>query len=777
MNNRYPKCISLQLCIFFFFSLSSLTSHAEGSRELNSSLTGYRVFLSYAIPNTITPPFYGFYAITQQDTLIAQSALYVYAIAGERICVASSALGVMPANPGLIRVYRPDGTLHTTFSSAGSNGEGFITPGTGSKARENAGPYNLHNGVYSTVVSTSYYLPHVVTAGVGETGVWRVEFTSPNPSTPNGQYHNSGKWPTGNTPNSMLLASNDFEQRRDNVLISAFDISIVNSSNQLVLGRVFSEFLQLSNSRARFNLGSGAGATTILPGNSFDMQALTRDGLRYRIRIKDLSGDGYFLYADNSGLQKIDGQTPAYQSVQYQGTPCGTCPTIPLTGFRIFNPFKEAENAFETRHKLFFNTPDASMPATATSRGATTWLYPTPVSASNITLNHTLDGVPNPLSGTFTFNFPNLGIRYKLKLDLNRNGTYGDPGDYIVSGVTASGANAAYWNGLDSAGIAADVTLCYNAKLEFLAGELHIPFADVEHFRGGVEITRLNGSLPLPNDSIFWNDVPLQDNNNITSPVPPLPYLLFSKATGATQGVSSSGGYARRWEKQEISPIPPGYTTNPTHVNTGTDYGDNRYIDQWTLDTLESKVLTPLLCYFPAPLKILSFTATKETNAIRINWKAELEENFPSIFLVQRSFNGVDFETLDTIYQVNNNTSYVYKDYSYKKGRNQYRIEAITIAKKVFSKVVAINIGWDASKQGFTLYPSPVTDNLQISFTKEMPVGSTIKIINTAGMIVVQKPVDGEAATMNVTTLATGIYIAELQYPDGTSYRSRFIKN
>jgi Secretion system C-terminal sorting domain len=737
------SCIVITAVIFFV----PLLAGAEGSRELNSStsLSAHRVFLSYAIPNTTVSPYYGFYRITTQDTLLAQSAIYVYAKLNENILVSSSALGV---GVGAIKLTKPDGITVITFTAQGPGGAGFITPGTGSKARENAGPYGLFNGDVA-----NGYTPLVVIAD--QEGIWRVDFISPNPNTVNGAYMNSNKWPTGNTPNNTLpLANADFEQRRDNVLISAFDVTIT-SSGVVQYGRLFSEYLQLSNSRAS---KTGAGASAFYRDNIFEMQALTRDGFRYRIRVNGMCSDGFFLYADNTGVQQADGQTPAYQSTQIFA---GASPSL-----RIFNPFTENENAFETRHKLFFNIPDASMPATTTSKGATTWLYPTLISTGTITLSYTATGTPYPLSGNAQFNFPNIGIRYRIKFDLNRNGIFGDPGDYVLSGVTAQGMNNVYWDGRDSSGTPMSASNCYDAKLEFIAGEFHLPLADVEHFRGGIEIARLNGSGTVPNDTIYWNDIPLNDNNNIN--------LFFLKQT-PPQGVSSANGLQRRWEHQESSPFPAGYTGNPTHTGTF-QYGNDRYMDQWAVDTLESKILTPFICLNVLNNKITGISVIANANKTNLSWSVYLQQNMQGYFIVEHSLNNRSFSILDTVLFSGNTNTFSYTHSFPSPGKHYYRVIVKYPGSQTMSETVMTDI--KPETEILQVYPNPASSFIRIQLQEIVPSSESVVSVMSANGMVFKKMILKSAAISQISIheLPAGFYIIEVKTTANKIIHKSFIK-
>lgn len=734
--------VSQQLFLWLFLLVFS-SAKGEGSRELNSSTAplSYRVFLSYAELGAS----FGFYRVTPQDTLFAKSSIFVYANPGDSICVASSAIGI---GLGAILVFRPDGSVLRNYTTRPGD-TGFIRPGAGSKVREQNGPFGFYTGAIS-----NFYTPHVVVAT--EPGIYRVEFVSPNPNTSNGRYDGQTVFPSGNAPtNNSPLATADFQQTSNNVLISAWDVSIIRNGS-IQLGRVYSEYLQLSNGRALHN---SPPTPRVMPDNKFSMEALTRDGFRYRITYHGISGDGFSLFADNSGLQLADGQTPAYRSLQLN-------PSNPPTGFRIFNPFREPENAFETRHKLFFNTPDANMPATAAGSAGITWLNPNLVSAQEIDIVYALSGSPNPLSGQAIFDFPNIGIRYRLRLDLNQNGIFGDAGDFVLSGVTLPGTNLVPWNGLDSSGSQVSANFCYDMRLELIAGELHLPIIDAEHMRGGISVTRLNGSGTVPNDTIHWNDLPMNDMTH-------LPGFIRSTPLG---GLSSADGTVRRFEEQQTLPAsqPLGYTSNPTHA-TG-NYGDNKYLDQWTQDTLESRILSPFLCFVILPLRFLDVSVATEQNTHRIYWQmAELKAS--TVFEIQRSKDGLHFEKIAEMTARAGQSKF---EISTSRTRHKcfYRIRAISGGEVQTSRVLVTE--GDRSLTGnLQLQPNPAQNWLQVQLPEtDLNMAGTIRILDLSGQQVFSLLTgNGRNVQINITQLPAGLFIFEYRLKDGNVWREKFVKS
>lgn len=721
MKNRIHQAFNslrTSLCLLSLLSMAAIAV-AEGSRELNSSTNIYarRVFLSQGIGQTNGT---NWYKITSVDSIEARSNFYVYANTGDSISLASSALGI---GLGSIELIRPDGTQANLYTTAPLD-TGLIRAGAGSRLRELQGPFGLYGG-------GTGYIPRVFVAD--QPGIWIVRLLSPLPSSGASNY---SPFPP--------LANADFNQPNNNVLISAFDISIIHNGI-IQLGRAYANYMALTGGA----LSQGS-APKRYANQYFDLFVLTREGYRYDVSFHGLAPYGYFVYTDNVGIQLNDGVTPAYESIKYQ-------PTQP-TNRRIFIPDVDPETVYESKHKMFFNSPDITMPATATQNNATVWLYSVLVpSTYNTTVGFFLTGIPNQLAGDFSFDIPNFGVRYKLAIDLNNNQTFGDSSDVNLYGATSAGTNTISWDGLDGFGNAAGYG-CFNVRIEFIAGELHIPLADAENFRGGIQIKRLNGNGTLPDYQIHWNDLPLSDNNDD----PPGSYLKITPTLGvSSQFDASIDTSVRRWEFRESVPT-ENYTGNPTH-NT-VQYGDTRFMDQWAYDTLSSNIFVPLACYYPLAVYLKSFMVKNNHDSPELTWKFSQQPAAGTSFIVQRrSATDFQFATLTSIAVQQGKDQYTYKDLYPEANTYYYRIVMTEDdGKLVYSPVKTITI---SNKLNTRIFPNPVHDYLQIRAGKEIPV--SVKLYDQQGQAVRHLPVNQSLTMLDVKQLSNGIYLVEVLYKNG----------
>jgi Secretion system C-terminal sorting domain len=721
--------------------LFSSAIFAEGSRELNASTSvdAFRVFLSYTEPaGAAAPGVVGWYRVTDQDYIEAKNSFYVFARAGEKICLASSALGLGGQTTptfvrrGSIRLYSPFGILvmDTTRPDVATNA-GLMPAGVGSKLKENQGPFGLYSGGGGLG-----YKAIVYTVPIGGDGIYRVEMISPRSDQSSSEY---------SIPNPGLVprASADFNQYSNNACISAFDISVMNIQPHVVtglpdstlkLGRVYAEYMSLTGGRLErtINVTPAPNKEKYYYTQEYTLKILTYEGYRYDVSVDGMAPYGYFIYPDNVGVQLADGVTPAYESITYQ--------PLAVVNRRVFKP-SDPETSFERKHKMFLNEPDNAMPSTALSNNTLAWLYASYVASSyNYTLTYVLNQIPNPMSGWFRFDFPVDGVRYRITVDASNDNIFGNLNDTTLVGVTTTGINYLWWTGLDGNGaiVPSTAPTCLPVKIELLQGEMHIPLADVEMFRGGIQIKRINGGGTLPDYSIHWNDLPLNDNNNINP--------TYIKKT-PQYGVSSAS-FAHRWEKQEsiVNTIIVNATPVPTHT---TDYGDNRYIDNWAFDTTNSKIYNGFICFSLLNINFLSFTIHKD----QMQWELN-NSNVTGNFIVEHSNDGITYKSIGTVTSKANKMGYDFtKSSNFEQG--YFRIKLYTGTNTIYSKVMRVK---EATSE-ISLYPNPANDYIII--TSKDKGFKKLAIITIDGKIVMQKNIQNNEI-IKVKQLPQGSYVAQL---------------
>ncbi|WP_168199430.1 Calx-beta domain-containing protein [Pedobacter aquae] len=460
LNQELRDAFFKWISVFFLFWMGMCQfSFAEGSKDLivTGGGVGHRAFLLSTTTVSNNNPF---------PTL---GTVKVYVRAGEFIYLGSSAQQI---GNGRMNVRAPGGA---TYSSAAlAAGVGLIT----NKNQEDAGPLPNAGG----------YTPWILPVGVGQEGVWEIDFISPDVT--------AGQQSGINRTNANAA----WTQSSGSPGIAAFDVSVRNSANTaFVTGRAFTNIF----------VGSIGAFDANFTGK---FKILTKDGYQYDVDNNGQSGYVFSFFANNKGFKDALGN-PIYRSVN---TLTGTIP--------VQDP-RTLDTGTDITHKIFFNTPDASMPATAATPSGSTWLYTTPVSpqAANF-LFEGKEGTQNqagtaPLGANLTFETNQTGS-YIIDIDINKNGIFNDAIDRRLTGLAGSGSNTIYWDGLNGLGAKVQGNFTFspsNLNLSLVGGEVHFPFLDVENNINGIIIRRLNG-VNAPNDIVYWNDTGISSNTNPSNP-------------------------------------------------------------------------------------------------------------------------------------------------------------------------------------------------------------------------------------------------------------------
>lgn len=543
--NHFHKGLSQRkwqlACYLVLFLLSPKIVLAEGSKEINSNGGGRAFLFSSKIP---TPSF----------PFPTQGTMKVYVKAGETLKLGSSAQGV---GLGTINLRAPDGS---TYTSGSSKTIGVIS----SSIQESAGPLPASNG----------YTPYVVTASTAQEGIWEVDFVAPG--TDNGTESNPIVTPAGN----------DWQQPAG-PYVAAFDITVVNITNAIVTGRVFT------------NIFCGVTSSFSIGFNGI-FHILTKDGYQYTLDNNGQAGNGFSFFANNKGFKTANGAA-SYQSVNNTAAPLVQDPTAPDT-------------QSDVTHKIFFNTPAADLPASAkTPDGNTTWLINPPfqpkIDQTRFIGAEGTEGRAgtSPLGGVFSFNVTANG-NYTLIIDANNNGSFADAADRKLTGTVTTGVNTIVWDGLDGLGnkIPAGPTT-YNADLaiSLFNAEVHFPFFDVERNINGIKLTRTTG-FGAPDNTVYWDDSPITLSGTPSSPI--------TNLTGINSLING-----HKWG-------------SATFTNSELDFGNNKSIDTWAYVSLPAIDTNLTFTVAEADLEVASLTSDIITGCVgqTINYTAVVKNNGPS---------------------------------------------------------------------------------------------------------------------------------------------------
>jgi hypothetical protein len=273
----------------------------------------------------------------------------------------------------------------------------------------------------------------------------------------------------------------------------------------------------------------------------FTTHYISEDGYVYRAINRGYNGQISTLSADSIGIRKGTDCVSAYQSVEVSSATLS--PALGTCG-----------NAY----KLFFEEPSGDLPPKATKwDGTTDWIRPNINRPSIAELHFTSDKSTDQLSGTISFFLRNFIGQYKIKIDVDNDGSFEGQSDVVLNEQMkklSDGLQQVRFAGVDKDGQVIPVSQQIGIKVEITkVAEIHLVATDVEGRTGGLEVMRLNGDN-APTTKICWNDTELAQLTDAT--------LVTSKIDG--RDCPDSIGGVHGWAYADAS------------------WGNARYIDDWT---------------------------------------------------------------------------------------------------------------------------------------------------------------------------------------------------
>jgi len=168
----------------------------------------------------------------------------------------------------------------------------------------------------------------------------------------------------------------------------------------------------------------------------------------------------------------------------------------------------------------------------------------------------------------------------------------------------------------------------------------------------------------------------------------------------------------------------------------------------------------------------INFTGVvRESGKVWLQWDVDSAED-GDYFVIQRSTDGVTFETIGALRKTENNNHYELTDMAPPNGTDLYRVKYTgQDGKFLYSKQVQLSLSGDVE---FKFYPNPV-DKLLIIRTEHTV---DIQIVDAVGSVRLNKRLQPGIQVVNASSLERGIYI--LRVADKESNRivsNQLLKN
>jgi hypothetical protein len=175
------------------------------------------------------------------------------------------------------------------------------------------------------------------------------------------------------------------------------------------------------------------------------------------------------------------------------------------------------------------------------------------------------------------------------------------------------------------------------------------------------------------------------------------------------------------------------------------------------------------------PVTIISFDVKKENNTALVEWEIATEGN-NSYFDIERSADNFHFLTTGKVTGRGNTNApqqYRFFDYQPLSGINYYRLKQVDMNGN-FSYSITKRLDFNNKKIVNQLYPSIATNTINVRLANADDV--TCYIINSAGALVQQIKSPGTSFTIQVQSLAKGVYIFSIVSSKGEKDNLPFVK-
>lgn len=161
------------------------------------------------------------------------------------------------------------------------------------------------------------------------------------------------------------------------------------------------------------------------------------------------------------------------------------------------------------------------------------------------------------------------------------------------------------------------------------------------------------------------------------------------------------------------------------------------------------------------PIKLISFSATRQNNQAQLTFATATEEN-NNFFAIERSGNGTDFRTIGKVNGAGTTTSiqnYTFMDETPLSGINYYRLKQVDFDGQ-FSYSPVVNVVFD-NKAGIRLAPTPVQDQLRVELDEMFLDDAQWQLYDFAGRLVQTGVLSAENTLFNVEvgSLTPGNYV------------------
>lgn len=431
------------------------------------------------------------------------------------------------------------------------------------------------------------------------------------------------------------------------------------------------------------------------------------------------------------------------------------------------------------RYRIFFETPAADMPETATAPRLSAdrtawqpleddWVLPA-LQEPEIELGAFVPNDPagSSYDGTFTVTWDNFIGAANILLDADGDGAFDGPLDrsfpFVAS--TASGSTIFAFDGLDAAGdpivagtfARAQVTVARTA-------EIHVTVDDPEQIKDGIVLHRLNGT-GIEEDRVYWDDSAI--NNALTcstgypgsDPADAANPLSTTDGSGVQVGLPASTENVHRWTSPRTLSLncPDSSSAQPNR-----SWGESNRVDHWSY--AQSDSTSEIVFLRDAPSYALGDLVWVDIDGDGAQGSDEPGVAGVQVRVLDSSDTVIGTATTDTdgVYVVDSLVAGSY--------RVEFTLAGTAAAKYAFVGAAAPGTTWttgpialDASNPNLT----PTWEHGQIQATVGIDPTADAPVQKIANHFTARKVVDGTAST---SAPDNARYVIDYSWPAGEDY-------
>lgn len=179
------------------------------------------------------------------------------------------------------------------------------------------------------------------------------------------------------------------------------------------------------------------------------------------------------------------------------------------------------------------------------------------------------------------------------------------------------------------------------------------------------------------------------------------------------------------------------------------------------------------------PIKLISFTGTRDDKAVALNWVTGKEEGFDH-FEVERASADLVFEKIAEVagmgFNTNDEHAYAITDERAPNGTNYYRLKSVDLDGSFeYSSIVAVVV--EAPKT-ISVYPNPSNgDFINVVSSFEVSDNTTVTILTEGGVLLQKTQITEREARIDFTRhLTSGVYILNYTSPGYSHVVRLFVK-